>query len=61
MVWYKANRLQQYTRTLKEATIKAIKLRTLGAKELIIKKVKAKLKILIKEDIQADSIIRQIV
>ena len=51
MVWCKANRLQQYTRILKEVTIEAIKLRTLRAKKPIIKGVKAKLKILAKEDI----------
>ena len=47
----RANRPQQYIKILKEATIKAIKLRTLKAKELIVKGVKAKPKILVKEDI----------
>ena len=51
MVWRKANRPQQYIRILKEATIKAIKLRILKAKELIVKGAEAKLKILIKEDV----------
>ena len=51
MVWCQANRLQQYTKILKEVTIEAIKLRTLRAKKPIIKGVKAKLKILTKEDI----------
>ena len=51
MVQYRVNRLQWYIRVLKEVTIKAIKLRTLGAMKLIIKGVKAKLKILTKEDI----------
>ena len=51
MVWRKANGLQQYTRILKEATIEAIKLRTLRAKKPIIKGVAAKLKILAEEDI----------
>ena len=51
MVWRRANRPQQYIKTLKEVTIKAIRLRTLKVKELIIKGVKAKPKILIKEDI----------
>ena len=51
MVWYRANRLQQYIRILKKVTIKATKLRILRAKKLIIKGDKAKLKILVKEDI----------
>ena len=51
MVWHKANRLQQYTKILKEATMEAIKLRTLRIKELIVKEVKAKPKILIEENI----------
>ena len=51
MVWYKANRPQQYIRILKETTIKATKSKILKAKELTIKKTKAKLKILIKENI----------
>ena len=51
MVWYKANRLQQYIKTLKEATIEAIKLRILKAKEPIVKGAKTKLKILTEEDI----------
>ena len=48
-------------RTLKEATIEAAKLRILRAKEPTVKGVKAKLKILVKEDIWADSITEQIV
>ena len=51
MVWCRANRPQRYTRILKEATIEAIKLRTLRVKELIVKRAEAKLKILVKEDI----------
>ena len=51
MVWYRANRPQQHIRVLKEVTIKATKLKTLGATELIIKRVEAKPKILVKEDI----------
>ena len=51
MVQHRANRPQQYIRILKETTIEAIKLKTLKAKELIVKGVKAKLKILVKEDI----------
>ena len=51
MVWHRANRPQQYIRTLKEATIEAIKLRTLRAKKLTVKEVKAKPKILAEEDI----------
>ena len=51
MVWRRANRPQRYIRTLKEITIKAIKLRILRAKEPIVKGVEAKPKILIKEDI----------
>ena len=51
MVWRRANGLQQYIRILKEATMEAIRLKTLRAKELTVKEVKAKLKILVKEDI----------
>ena len=51
MVQHKANGPQQYIRTLKEATIEATKLRILRAKEPIVKGVKAKLKILIEENI----------
>ena len=51
MVQYRANGPQQYIKTLKEATIKAIRSRTLRAKKPIIKGVKAKPKILIEEDI----------
>ena len=51
MVWRKANRPQWYIRILKEVTIEAIRLRTLKTKELIVKEVKAKPKILVKEDI----------
>ena len=51
MVQRKANRFQQYIRILKEATIEAIKLRILRAKEPIVKGVKAKPKILAEEDI----------
>ena len=41
---------------LKEATIKAIRLRILKIKELTVKGGEAKLKNLVKEDIWADSI-----
>ena len=51
MVWYKANGLQQYIKILKKATMEAIRLRTSKAKKLIIEEVKAKLKILAKEDV----------
>ena len=51
MVWRKTNRPQRYTKTLKEAIIKAIKLRILRVKKPIIKGAEAKLKILVKEDI----------
>ena len=51
MVWRKANGPQQYIKILKEATIEAIRLKTLRAKEPTVKGVKAKLKFLAKEDI----------
>ena len=51
MVQRKVNKPQRYIKILKEVTIKAIRLRTLRAKKLIVKKVKAKLKILTEEDI----------
>ena len=51
MVQHKANKPQQYTRILKEVTIKAKKLRILRAKEPTVKGAKAKPKILVKEDI----------
>ena len=51
MVWCRANRPQQYIKTLKEVTMEVIRLRTLRAKELIVKGVKAKPKILVEEDI----------
>ena len=51
MVQYRANGPQQYTRIPKEAIMEAIKLKISKAKELIIREVKAKLKILIKEDV----------
>ena len=51
MVQYRANRPWRYIRILKEITIKAIRLRILRVKELIIKGIKAKLKILVEEDI----------
>ena len=51
MVWRRANGPQWYTRILKEVTMEAMRLRTLRAKELIVKGVKAKLKILAEEDI----------
>ena len=46
-----ANRLQQYTRTLKGVIMEAIRLRILRAKELVVKEVKAKPKISAEEDI----------
>ena len=51
MVWRRANGPQQYIKILKEATIKATRSKTLRVIELIIKKVKAKLKILAEEDV----------
>ena len=51
MVWYKANKPQRYIKILKEITIEAIRLRILKVKKPIVKKVEAKPKILIKEDI----------
>ena len=51
MVWHRANGLQWYIRTLKEATMEATKLKTLRVKELIVKGVKAKPKISAEEDI----------
>ena len=49
MVWYRVNRPQRYIKILKEAIIEVIKLRTLRAKEPIVKEVKAKPKILVKQ------------
>ena len=51
MVWCKANRPQQYIKTLKEATMEAMKSRILRVKEPTVKGVEAKLKILAEEDI----------
>ena len=51
MVWRRANRPQWYIRTLKEATMEAIRLRTLRAKKPTVKEVKAKLRILAEEDV----------
>ena len=51
MVWCRVNRLQQYIKILKEATIEAIKLRILRVKKPIVKGVKAKPKILVEGDI----------
>ena len=51
MVRRKANGPQQYIKILKEATIEAIRLKTLRVKELIVERVKAKPKILAEEDI----------
>ena len=48
---YRANRPQQYIKTLKEVTIEATRLKTLRVKELIIRKTKTKLKILAEKDI----------
>ena len=48
-------------RILKEATIEAIRLKISGATEPIIKGVEAKPKILVEEDIWANSITEQIV
>ena len=51
MVWRKVNRPQQNKRILKETTIETKRLRILKITELIVQGVKAKLKILTKEDI----------
>ena len=51
MVWRRANGPQRYIKILKEATMEAIELRILRAKELIVKGVEAEPKILVKEDI----------
>ena len=51
MVWRRANRFQQYIKTLKEATMEATRLRILRAKKPIVKKAEAKPKILVEEDI----------
>ena len=51
MVWCRANGPQQYIKTLKEVIMKVTKLRILRAEELIIKGVKAKPRILDKEDV----------
>ena len=51
MVQCRANRPQQYIEILKEVTMEAMKLRTLGATKPIIKRVKAKPRILVKKDI----------
>ena len=51
MVQYRANRPQQYTRTPKEATMEATKLRILRVKEPTVKGVEAKLKISAEENI----------
>ena len=51
MVWRRANRPQQYTKILKEVTIKATKLRILRAKKPTVKGVKAEPKISVEEDI----------
>ena len=51
MVWRRANRPQRYIKTLKKATIEALRLRILKILKPIVKGVEAKLKILIEEDI----------
>ena len=51
MVWRRANKPQRYIKILKEATMEAIRLKTLRAKEPIIKGVEAKPRILAEEDI----------
>ena len=51
MVWYKANGPQQNVKKLKKITIEAKRLRILKAIELTVQGAKAKLKILIEEDI----------
>ena len=48
-------------RTLKKATIEATKSRILRAKELTVKGIEAEPKILVKEDIYVDFIIKQII
>ena len=51
MVWRRANRPQWYIKIPKEATMEAIRLRTLRAKKPTVKGVKTKLKILVEKDI----------
>ena len=51
MVWYKANGPQWYIKILKEATIKAIRSKTLRAKKPIVKEAEAKPKILAEKDV----------
>ena len=51
MVQYRANGPQWYIRIPKEATMEAIKSRILRVKELIVKGIEAKPKILAEEDI----------
>ena len=51
MVQCRANRLQRYIRIPKEATMEAIKLRILRAKEPTVKGVKTKPKILVEENL----------
>ena len=51
MVWRRANKPQWYTKILKEATIEALRLKISEILKLIVKGVKAKLKILAEEDI----------
>ena len=51
MVWHRANRLQQYIKILKKATIEALRLRISEILKLIAKGAEAKLKILVEEDI----------
>ena len=51
MVQYKANRLQQNIKKLKELTMEVTKLKILRAIKLVVQGVEAKPKILIEEDI----------
>ena len=51
MVWREANSPQRYIRIPKETTIEATRLRISRAKKPTVNGVKAKLKILVKEDI----------
>ena len=51
MVWRRVNRPQQYIKIPKKATMEAIRLRTLRVKELIVKGIQAKPKILAEEDV----------
>ena len=51
MVWHRVNGPQRYIKTLKKATMEAIKLRILRVKKPTVKGVEAELKILAEEDV----------